>query len=69
MTVTASQKTDTMDGNTAAAHVAYRVNEVWPTSGPRSAFAISGATSPSCRRCRVRAAPPARCMARYNRAR
>ena len=28
MTVTASQKTDTMDGNTAAAHVAYRVNEV-----------------------------------------
>ena len=28
MTVAAPQKTDTMDGNTAAVHVAYRVNEV-----------------------------------------
>ena len=69
---------DVMDGNTAVAHVAYRVNEVcaifpitpsstmaeladeWSAEGSRT----SGAMSPWCRRCRARAAPPARYTAR-----
>ena len=77
-------ETATMDGNTAVAHVAYRVNEVcaiYPITpvldhggtgrrmGGRGASRTSGATSPSCRRCRARAAPPARCTARCSPAR
>ncbi len=41
----------------------------WPTNGRRRASRTSGAMSRWCRKCRARAAPPARCMARCNRAR
>ena len=73
-----------MDGNTAVAHVAYRVNEVcaiYPDHAVldhggtgrrmvgRRASRTSGATSRWCRRCRARAAPPARCTARCSPAR
>ena len=68
----------TMDGNTAVAHVAYRVNEVcaifpiprrrpwpnWPTSGRLKVSRTSGGMSPWCRRCRAREGPPALSMAR-----
>jgi hypothetical protein len=72
----------TMDGNTAVAHVAYRVNEVCaiypitpsstlnlPTSGPRKESRISGATFPWCRRCKAKAVRQAPSMARCSRAR
>ena len=69
-----------MDGNTAVAHVAYRVNEVcaiYPIT-PSSTMAELAdewsaqglpniwATSRSCSRCRAKAVQPARCMARCN---
>ena len=66
-----------MDGNEAAASVAYRLNEVfastrsprrrrwpsWPTSGRPSGSPTSGAPSRRSSRCRARAAPRARCTA------
>ena len=80
----AARDTDTMDGNTAAAHVAYRVNEVcaifpitpsstmaeladeWSAAGRQEHL---GQRARSSRRCRAKAAPPARCTARCRPAR
>ena len=73
----------TVDGNEAAASVAYRLNEVcciYPItpSSPMAELAdewasqggpTSGAPCPRWSRCRARAAPPGRCMARCRAAR
>ena len=74
---------ETLDGNTAVAHVAYRINDVcaifpitpsspmaeladeWAAQGEKNLWA----RCQSSRRCRPKAALPARCTARSKRAR